>query len=118
LVIEIPRPNRKAAAAIFDRYLRCDIPYARNGHDVDSVSTRVDIIQAALSRIYAPNAGNRLATLTFRDGKQSVVTAKDLNRESALKALMDIAAKQLVFLPGDHDGGFFTENGSRFYVDC
>jgi proteasome-associated ATPase len=28
LVIEIPRPNRKAAAAIFDRYLRRGIPYA------------------------------------------------------------------------------------------
>jgi proteasome accessory factor A len=41
-----------------------------------------------------------------------------LNRESALRRLMDIAAEELVYLPGDQDRGLFTENGSRFYIDC
>jgi proteasome accessory factor A len=45
-------------------------------------------------------------------------SSSSMNRESALKTLMDIAAGQLVHLPGHHDQGLFTENGARFYVDC
>src|SRR5207249_8747369 len=50
LVVEIPRPNRRAAAAIFDRYLHRGIPYTSNGHEADSEATRDDISQTTLSQ--------------------------------------------------------------------
>jgi proteasome-associated ATPase len=97
LVIEIPRPNRKAAAAIFDRYLRRGIPYARDGHGDDLEATRLDIIQTALSRIFAPNSDNRLATLTFRDGKQIAVTAKDLISGAGISKIVQAAVERACF---------------------
>ena len=78
LVIEIPRPNRKAARDIFCKHLPADIPYARNGHGDDFSATRAEIIDAAVSTIFSPNADNELATITFRDGKHRPIRAADL----------------------------------------
>jgi len=41
-----------------------------------------------------------------------------MDRPTALHTLMSIAQETLVCLPGASDKGLFTENGSRFYVDC
>src|SRR5207249_7225751 len=97
LVVEIPRPNRKAAAAIFDRYFHRDIPYALNGHGDDAGAARLDIIQTALSRIYAPNGDNTIATLTFRDGKQKTITARDLTSGAPIRKIAHVATETAVF---------------------
>lgn len=78
LVLEIPRPNLKAARQIFGKHLPERIPYARNGHGDDLAATRDELIETAVSRIYAPNASADLATLTFRDGKRRSVRRADL----------------------------------------
>lgn len=78
LILEIPRPKRNAAYEIFSRHLPLAAPYARNGHGADWATTREEILQTALSRLYAPNADNELATLVFRDGKRRAVHAADL----------------------------------------
>jgi len=78
LVLEIPRPKRKAAREIFAKHLRPDAPYARNGHGDDLSMTREEILETAVSRIYAPNGNNELATIQFRDGKRRSVRAADL----------------------------------------
>ncbi len=78
VVIKIPRPSMKAAMDIFAKHLRADIPYARNGHGGDLLATRQEIINTAVSRAYAPNADNAVATILFRDGKQQTVRAADL----------------------------------------
>jgi len=44
----------------------------------DSDELRGRLVEAAVSRIYAPNGDNELATLTFRDGRQRPVRARDL----------------------------------------
>ncbi len=78
LILQIPRPKRNAAYEIFSRHLPLAAPYARNGHGADWATTREEILQTALSRLYAPNADNALATLVFRDGKRRAVHAADL----------------------------------------
>ena len=77
-VIEIPRPNMRAAREIMARHLQADIPYAVNGHGSDQAAIRQSLIESAVSRIYAPNGENELATITLRDGKRRTVHAADL----------------------------------------
>jgi proteasome-associated ATPase len=76
LVLEIPRPNRSAARDIFCKHFHPDIPYALNGHG--PAVARDQLIDAAISQIYSPNGEAELATITFRDGKQRAIRARDL----------------------------------------
>lgn len=69
LVLDIPRPRREAARAIYATHLRDGIPYA---------TSREDVIATAISRLYAPNADTELAHLTLRDGTRRTVRAPDL----------------------------------------
>jgi proteasome-associated ATPase len=78
LMLEVPRPNRRAAADIFGKHLPPDIPYAQNGHGSNAPATRAEFIESAVARVYSPNGDSELATLTFRDGKRQVVRAADL----------------------------------------
>ena len=78
IILEVPRPNRRAAREIFARHLPAGIPLA--GHDGNSryEDARYDLIDSALARIYAPNGHGELATLTMRDGKRRSVMPNDL----------------------------------------
>lgn len=78
LIIEVPRPNRRAARDIFAKHLGSSLPYARNGHGDDFAATRQEIIDSAVSRIFAPNGDAELATITFRDGTRRPVRMGDL----------------------------------------
>jgi len=77
-VIHVPAPNRKAARAVLGKHLRSDIPYAQNGHGPDVAATREEILDAAMSRLFAPNGESDLAVMMFRDGKRREVKARDL----------------------------------------
>lgn len=76
VVIEVPRPGMSAAAAIFEKHLPEGIPYA--GHGDHALTPRRLIIDAAVSRLYAPNGEGDLAALMFRDGARRMVQARDL----------------------------------------
>ena len=65
--IEVPRPNRDATRRIFAKVFREDVPYWAGGHG-DPGHAREAILDAAVSRVFAPNGQGELATLTFRDG--------------------------------------------------
>jgi proteasome-associated ATPase len=78
LILQVPRPNPRAAREILSKHLPRDIPYARNGHGDDWAATRSEIIDTAVSRIYSPNGEGQLATLVFRDGKRQPVGPSDL----------------------------------------
>ena len=69
LVLDIPRPRREAARAIYATHLGDGIPYA---------TSREEVISTAISRLYAPNADTELAHLTLRDGTRRTVRAPDL----------------------------------------
>jgi proteasome-associated ATPase len=75
LKLKIPRPRRTSASEIFQRHLEAGIPYAGHG---SPIQRRASIIEGAVSALYAPNGDNRVATLTFRDGKTRTVLARDL----------------------------------------
>ena len=78
LILEVPRPKMAGARAILAGQLRSDLPYARNGHGDDTEATRMEIIETAVARIYAPNGAGALATLVFRDGHRQTVRPPDL----------------------------------------
>ena len=94
LVLEIPRPKRKAARDIFSKHLRLDIPFARNGYGDDTAANREEILEAAVSRIYAPNGDNELATLQFRDGKRRSVRASDLISGAIIASIANNAVER------------------------
>jgi proteasome-associated ATPase len=70
-IVEVPRPNRKAARNIFAKHLSAEIPYASESvGELDQTALRQSIIESAVSRLYSPNGESELATITFRDGKR------------------------------------------------
>ncbi len=74
LVLEVPRPGRHAARAIFAKHLAEAVPCA----PAPEGGTRAELIDAAVSRMYAPNGLGVLATITLRDGRQRPVGPGDL----------------------------------------
>jgi len=90
-VIAVPRPNQAAARAIFGKYLGPELPYAANGHDAASV--REEIIEAAVTRIFAPNGSGDLAVLRFRDGSRKAVTPSQLVSGAMIAAVANDACQ-------------------------
>jgi proteasome-associated ATPase len=78
LVIDVPRPNSRAARTIFAKYLEADLPLAGEGAAENPEQAREDLVDAAISRIYGGEAGSELATVTLRDGRKHPVRARDL----------------------------------------
>ena len=85
LVFTFTRPNREGARAIFEKYLRADIPYAQDGHGDDMEATRLSLIDAAVSWIFSSNGESDLATLSLSDGRQRRVTAAELISGAVIK---------------------------------
>jgi proteasome-associated ATPase len=76
LVLEIPRPAMNAARAILERHLPNGVPYSE---DADGTGeTRRDVIDSAVSRLYAPNGEGEVASIMFRDGTRRAIHARDL----------------------------------------
>lgn len=92
-VIEIPRPNMKAARAIFGKYLLADLPYAVNGRGGNGAEAREHIIDSVLSHLYSPNGDSELATLVFRDGARRPVRAAEV-MNGAIIAQITNSAKE------------------------
>ena len=69
--ILVRRPDMKGARAILGIHLPASVPIA-------SGSVREDLIEAAVSRLYAPNADNAVATIRLRDAKTRTVAAREL----------------------------------------
>jgi ATP-dependent 26S proteasome regulatory subunit len=76
VAIRVPRPDSRGAARIFEIHLGEKVPVYPNGHA--AAATRCEIVETAVSRLYAPNGDNALCTLHFRDGKTQPVAAKSL----------------------------------------
>jgi len=72
----VGRPDRMGAKAIFNIHLSAGVPLNPN-HSAAS-ATRQEVIDTAVSLLYAPNAGNELCTLRFRDNTTRTVAAREL----------------------------------------
>lgn len=74
--ISVPRPDMAAARDIFAIHLPSGLPYSPNGSQ--AADTRREVVEAAVSRLYSPNADNQLYRIKFRDGSHRGVFARDL----------------------------------------
>jgi len=94
LILEVRRPNMKAAADILGKHLHPDIPYAGNGNGHEAAALRQEAIQSAVARIYSANGESDLATLVFRDGARRVVKAHDLISGAVIANIARAATEQ------------------------
>lgn len=74
--INVDRPDIRGAREIFQIHMKDTLPYLPNGEAAPE--TRKEMINQAVSQLFAPNAQNELCTLKFRDGKTRTVTAREL----------------------------------------
>lgn len=72
----VGRPTATGARAIFDVHLPVTLPFSPNGPSAQD--TRREIIDVAVSRLYAPNGDAKVSLIKFSDGKQRTVTAREL----------------------------------------
>lgn len=91
LVLEVPRPNMKAAREIFRKHLQEGIPFAMEGFG--SNAARREIIESAVARMYSPNGDSDLVAITFRDGKRRVISARELISGASI-AKIALSAKE------------------------
>src|SRR5262249_42927821 len=65
--IDVKRPDMQAARAIFGIHLPETLPF--NPNSKAASHTRTEMIEAAVTRLYSPNAAdNEISVLRFRDG--------------------------------------------------
>jgi len=100
LVLEIPRPGMAAGAAIFDKHLPADIPYA--GEAPDEASSRRAIIEAAVSRLYAPNGEGEVASIMFRDGTRRAIHSRDVISGASIAKIARIAIERACLREVEH----------------
>ncbi len=103
LVLEIPRPNRRAAREIFGRHLPASIPFFSGTLESGTCQARDSVIDAAVARIYGPNGLGELAALTLRDGKRRSVSSAELVSGAAIANIARRAAERAC--QRDADGG-------------
>ncbi len=83
--ISVPRPDQWAAREIFEIHLSESLLYADGkGRPARAVESRVaaevrgELLETAVSRLYAPNAGTEVSRLALRDGSSRTVHAREL----------------------------------------
>jgi ATP-dependent 26S proteasome regulatory subunit len=94
-VIQVGRPDMRAAREIFAIHLSASLPFSPNGQA--AADTRAEIVDRAVSRLYSPNAENEVSVIKFRDGKTRTVAARDL-MSGRMIAQICRAARQAAFL--------------------
>lgn len=101
--ISVPRPDREAARDIFAVHLSESLPVRRGGDaqaaepgSRDDAALRSEILDVAVSLLYAPNAGSEIARLTLRDGSTRVVCARALASGRLIEQIC-LAAREKAF---------------------
>ena len=90
----VRRPDMLSAREIFSIHLEEALPFAEDA--VSSVATRAELIDCAVSRLYAPNAGNEVCTLKLRDGKTRTISAAALVSGRLIQQISLIAKKRAI----------------------
>jgi proteasome-associated ATPase len=115
--IVVPRPDMRAAREILGIHLPATVPCWPNGSM--AAATRNDLIDLAVSRLYAPNAANEICTLKFRDGKTRTIGARELLSGRTLEQICR-AACQAAFLRDVQtgEGGLRSEDMEEALSDA
>jgi proteasome-associated ATPase len=77
LVLEVPRPDLRAARDILGKHLSRELPFAAESGEIQT-RMREEVIDALTTTVFAPNGLGAMATITFRDGTQRKVEPSDL----------------------------------------
>lgn len=91
----VSRPDMRGAREIFDIHFPTSLPYSPNGEAAQN--TRQELLDRAVSRLYAPNAENEVSLIKFRDGKTRTVMARELMSGRSIEQICR-AARQTAFL--------------------
>ena len=97
--IKVSRPNRDSAAAILNVYLTEDLPMDRqwiDQHGGDRKKACVDLIEHALSAIFAHIDENRLLSIRLRSGQNKVLYRSDLISGAILASIVQRAKEQAI----------------------
>jgi proteasome-associated ATPase len=92
--IKIERPDRGAAADIFNKYLTTDIPFAESetrGTDVASAIT--SMITSTVEAMYSLSEENRFLEVTYANGDKEVLYFKDFSSGAMIESVVRRAKK-------------------------
>ncbi len=89
LSLAIPRPKMQAAREILRRHLPAGVPCAVPGLAGDEA--RGALLDAVLSKTYAPNAMGEIARITFRDGSRRAIHPRELVSGASLAKIVQTA---------------------------
>ncbi len=108
--IKVERPDQKAAADIFRRYLTTDIPIARDeARDGDTRAAIDRMIEATVSSMFGMGEDNRFLEVTYASGDREVLYFKDFASgamiESVVRRAKKLALKRFI---GGGDKGVGT----------
>ncbi len=90
--VRVDRPTADAARAIFDVHLPVTLRYCA-GDASSAERVRSEMIETAVSLLYAPNADNELAVVHFRDGTNRRVRAGELLSGRLIQQLCESAKR-------------------------
>ncbi|MBW2270516.1 MAG: AAA family ATPase [Deltaproteobacteria bacterium] len=102
--IAVPRPDMRAAREIFAVHLSKSVPFSSEEHSAEEV--RREVLDTAVSRLYAPNAANEVSELQLRDGTCRTVHARELASGRLIEQIA-LATRERAFrrhLKGDAGG--------------
>ncbi|MGA1707022.1 MAG: AAA family ATPase, partial [Candidatus Nanopelagicaceae bacterium] len=96
--IRIDRPDREAAALIFDRYVSDDLPFdARLIEDCAGTrGVRKRLIGAAVEAMYAENEGNEFLEVTYQNGDKETLYFKDFASGAMIENIVRRAKKSAI----------------------
>jgi proteasome-associated ATPase len=112
-VFRIPRPNRDGARQILSKYLRPSLPY----RDIDAADVAAQearaaaITDGAVSHLYAEHGGApALAKVTFADGQQRDVAAREVVTGALLSSAVERAKHAAATRHTGPDDGLMLED--------
>ena len=92
-IFRLGRPTEEAAADIFSKYLRPELPFYSNGRKAPGASMAAEIIDAAVAHLYAPNSPRaKLAELTFRNGSKRAIGPRDVVSGAMIENVVRMAS--------------------------
>lgn len=97
--IKIERPDKKAAVAIFHKYLTRDLPYHpeeldRNGGDSAKAAER--LIHESVEEMYSVREENKFLEVTYANGEKETFFFKDFSSGAMIEGVVSRAKKHAI----------------------
>jgi proteasome-associated ATPase len=97
--IKIHRPDAEAAADIFGKYLRSDLPLHADDlaeHGGSAEETVNSMIRRTVERMYTDSEENRFLEVTYASGDKEVLYFKDFNSGAMIENIVSRAKKMAI----------------------